>query len=214
MRNSPNMPLLETVHFGFPSVPLAARKPRNLALAALALIGVLWSFGARAMPTCGDPSAACFIGDRGSPTTYPKPAAADQPLKLHHISLYSNNQDRLAEWYRDMLGFTIAGRFTVRRPDGVEINIVRLTMDGLWLNISHLPGIADRDRRVEYAGWRHVAFGTGDAQRAWESLKARGAEVVGNGRVTFEAQGYAVAFARDPDGNFIEFYQDIRPPAF
>lgn len=113
-----------------------------------------------------------------------------------------------------MLGFEIAGRFTVRRPDGTEINIIRLAMGGVWLNISRVPGLTERDRRLEYAGWRHIAFGTRDVQQAWDGLRARGADVVGNGRVVFDPPGYAVSFVRDPDGNFIELYEDLRAPSF
>jgi catechol 2,3-dioxygenase-like lactoylglutathione lyase family enzyme len=166
--------------------------------------------------SCG-PSLAdvgCFVPERDGPTTFPNAATPDQPLKLHHITMFSNNHERLAEWYRDMLGFEIAGRFDARRPDGVVINIIRLTMGGVWLNISRLPGLTERDRQLEYAGWRHLAFGTGDVQRAWEQLRARGADVVGRGPVTFDPPGYQVAFVRDPDGNFIEFYKDLRAPAF
>lgn len=158
------------------------------------------------------PDARCFVADPAAPTTYPQPATADQPLRLHHITLFSTNNEQLAEWYRDMLGFEISGRFTARRPDGVEIQIIRLTMGGLWLNVSRVPGLTERDRRLEYAGWRHVAFATGDVQRTYDQLKARGAEVVGSGATTFDPPGYSVAFVRDPDGNFIEFYRDLRRP--
>lgn len=185
------------------------------ALAALCLLAVAEP-GAQASGTCSAPTdkVPCFLPDIGGPTTYPAPPAATQPLRLHHISLFTTDHERLANWYRDMLGFTIAGRVTAKRPDGVEIEITRLVMDGLWLNISRLPGLTERDRRLEYAGWRHLSFGTGDVQRAWESLRARGADVVGTGRIRFDPPGYAVAFVRDPDGNYIEFYQDLRKPVF
>lgn len=109
-------------------------------LSALCLLAVS-SRGALASGACSDPAGAapCFAPDNGSPTTYPRPPAATQPLKLHHISLFTPNHERLANWYRDMLGFVIAGRVTAKRPDGVDIEIIRLTMDGIWLNISGCP---------------------------------------------------------------------------
>jgi catechol 2,3-dioxygenase-like lactoylglutathione lyase family enzyme len=184
----------------------------RLVLLALCVVAPL--AGAQPPPCHGVGAAACFTPDPGTVTTYPAPVAPDQPLRLHHVTLFSANHERLAEWYRDMLGFEIAGRVRAGRPDGVEIEIIRLTMGGLWLNVSRVPNLTERDRRLEYAGWRHLAFGTGDVQRAWESLRARGADVVGQGRMVFDPPGYAVAFVRDPDGNFVEFYQDLRAPAF
>ena len=184
-------------------------------LALAAAIGVIAPATAQTPVECfGAPATPCFAGDAGGVTTYPKAPPAAQPLRLHHISLFTPNHEALSAWYRDMLGFSIAGRLTVRRPDGVEIEIIRMVMDGVWLNISRVPGLTERDRRLEYAGWRHIAFGTGNVQQAWDRLKSLGANVVGNGRVTFDPPGYAVAFVRDPDGNFIEFYQDLRVPSF
>lgn len=185
-------------------------------LATVALCIAAPLAAAQPLPPCGAASgaSACFAPGPGAVTTYPPPAQADQPLRLHHVTLFSPNHERLAEWYRDMLGFTIAGRVRARRPDGTEVEIIRLTMGGVWLNVSRVPNLTERDRRLEYAGWRHLAFGTGDVQRAWESLRARGADVVGHGRIVFDPPGYEVAFVRDPDGNFVEFYQDLRAPTF
>ncbi len=63
-------------------------------------------------------------------------------------------------------------------------------------------------RGREYQGWRHVAFAVEDVDAAWARLKAGGADVVGNGAINFVPLGYRVAYARDPEGNFVELYQD------
>jgi Glyoxalase/Bleomycin resistance protein/Dioxygenase superfamily len=112
-----------------------------LVVAAVVAAAVIHLQTSAANASCRQLTAeiACFVPEQGGPTTFPNIATADQPLKLHHITMFSNNHERLAEWYRDMLGFEIAGRFDARRPDGVVINIIRLTMGGVWLNISRLP---------------------------------------------------------------------------
>jgi glyoxylase I family protein len=187
---------------------------RKVALVAAFCFAAGAAYGqAPASCTAVNGASPCFAPDRAGITTYPAPADASQLLRLHHITLFSPNHERLAEWYRDMLGFEIRSRITARRADGVEIAIIRVAMGGVWLNISRVisrvPNLTERDRRLEYTGWRHLAFATGDVQRAWESLRLRGAEVIGQGRTIFDPPGFATAFVRDPDGNYIELYQDL-----
>lgn len=182
------------------------------AVATACLLAAAASAEDTCLPSAGIPP--CFVTDQQAPTTYPPPPADSQPLRLHHVTLFSPDHERLARWYRDMLGFEIAGQVRTRRSDGVEVEIIRLRMGGLWLNVSRVPDLARREQGREYAGWRHLAFGTGDVQRAWESLRERGANVVGTGRLVFDPPGFAAAFVRDPDGNLIEFYADLRPPTF
>jgi catechol 2,3-dioxygenase-like lactoylglutathione lyase family enzyme len=136
-----------------------------------------------------------------------------QVTKARHVSLFTSDNEKLARWYVEKLGLAQDARFTIKRPDGTTIDIIRLKLGDVLLHVSKLDKLTPKARQLEYEGWRHVALVVDDVDKAWAALKASGADAVGNGGIDFVPQGanvlaYRVSFVRDPDGNFIELYQD------
>jgi catechol 2,3-dioxygenase-like lactoylglutathione lyase family enzyme len=135
-------------------------------------------------------------------------AQATQALRMRHVSLFTAQNETLAQWYVDMLGLKRDTRFVLTRPDGVRIDVIRLRLGDFLMHVSQLDNLTPRQRQLEYTGWRHIALVVDDVDAAWAALKAKGADVAGNGGLNFNPPGYRVSFVRDPDGNFIELYQD------
>ncbi len=133
---------------------------------------------------------------------------AAQAGRLRHVSLFTADNQKLASWYVEMLGLQRDAQFTLTRPDGVKIDVIRLKLGDFLMHVSQLGSLTPRERTLEYTGWRHLSFVVDDVDKAWADLKARGADAAGNGAINFSPPGYRVAFVRDPDGNFVELYQD------
>jgi 4-hydroxyphenylpyruvate dioxygenase-like putative hemolysin len=93
-------------------------------------------------------------------------------LQLHHVTLSANDVDLVSQWYADYLGFNITDRLTLTRPDGRQIDVVRIERPGLRLNISRFPGSVSPDRSAENQGWRHIAFEVEDIDRTYQRLQS------------------------------------------
>jgi catechol 2,3-dioxygenase-like lactoylglutathione lyase family enzyme len=136
-----------------------------------------------------------------------------QVQKARHVSIFTRDNEKVAQWYVDMLGMQNDARFSIKRPDGSSVDIIRLKLGDFLMHVSTLDKLTAKERQLEYAGWRHVAFIVDDVDKVWADLKAKGADIVGRGGMDFNPQGaslpaYRVAFVRDPDGNFVELYQE------
>jgi catechol 2,3-dioxygenase-like lactoylglutathione lyase family enzyme len=129
-------------------------------------------------------------------------------FQLHHVTLSVKDVDRVSKWYADMLGFTIGDRFTLTRPDGKQIQVVRIAMPGLKMNISQFDGSVTPNRSGERQGWRHVAFQVNSVDRSYQGLRAKGVKFFGE-PFTYNPPGYRIAFFQDPEGNILELYQEL-----
>lgn len=128
-------------------------------------------------------------------------------LQLHHVTLSANDVDLTSQWYVDYLGFSITDRFSLTRPDGRQIDVVRIARPGLQLNISKFPGSVPLDRSTENQGWRHLAFEVEDVDRTYQQLRSQGVQFITE-PFTYDPPGYRVVFFRDPEGNILELYQE------
>jgi glyoxylase I family protein len=124
------------------------------------------------------------------------PAPIDVGL-MNHVALPSANPERSAQFYRDVLGFTITSRpsFSFR---------------GAWLHrrdvgvMIHLIHDAEfQPRREDAINTRgtHVAMHVDDYDAAIAALRNFGVELVERKLPDY---GYRQAFFRDPDGNVLE----------
>jgi catechol 2,3-dioxygenase-like lactoylglutathione lyase family enzyme len=162
-------------------------------------IRTIWSFLLITIAILGSPQSA--VGQ------------VVQAAKARHVSIFTLDNEKLARWYIDMLGLKQDARFTIRRPDGVSIDVIRLRLGDVLMHVSRLEKLTPKERQLEYTGLRHIALIVDDVDKAWADLKAKGVDAVGNGGLNFTPQGgdvlaYRVSFVRDPDGNFVELYQD------
>lgn len=131
----------------------------------------------------------------------------DQAFQFHHITLSVNDADQVSNWYADVLGFTIRDRFTLTRPTGDTIQIVRVETPGLMMNISQFEGSVSPDRTGERQGWRHLALQVEDVDRTYQQLRSQGVEFITE-PFTYDPPGYRVVFFRDIEGNVVELYQE------
>lgn len=138
-----------------------------------------------------------------------EPEATDSlALQLHHITLSVNDVEQVSQWYVDTLGFTIGDRFTLTRPDGSEVQVVRVEIPGLQMNISKFDGSVSPNRGVDEQGWRHLALQVDNVDQTYQQLVAKGVQFLTE-PFTYNPPGYRIAFFRDPEGNILELYQDI-----
>lgn len=128
-------------------------------------------------------------------------------LQFHHATLSVENADQMSQWYADVLGFTIRDRFTLTRPDGRTIQIVRVEIPGLRVNISQFEGSVAPERTEERQGWRHLALQVENVDQTYQRLREKGVQFLGE-PFTYDPPGYRVAFFQDLEGNIVELYQD------
>lgn len=128
-------------------------------------------------------------------------------LQFHHATLSVNDVDLMSQWYVDRLDFTITDRFTLTRPNGSQIEVARVEIPGLRLNLSKFPDSVPRDQRVETQGWRHIAFEVADLDRTYQQLRSQGIQFITE-PYTYDPPGFRVVFFKDPEGNILELYQE------
>jgi glyoxylase I family protein len=128
-------------------------------------------------------------------------------LQLHHVTLSANDVDSTAQWYVDYLGFSVTDRVSLTRPDGRQIDVIRIAKPGLQLNISKFPGSVPPNRSTENQGWRHLAFEVEDVDRTYQQLRSQGVQFITE-PFTYDPPGYRVVFFRDLEGNILELYQE------
>jgi len=120
-------------------------------------------------------------------------------MNLHHASLVVSDTERALSFYRDLLGLAV-----LERPD--------MGFPGAWLDIGadqqiHLLEVPNPDPvtgRPQHGGRdRHLAFSVKSLNKIENNLKKA------NIGYTFSRSGRAALFCRDPDGNALEFIQQI-----
>jgi catechol 2,3-dioxygenase-like lactoylglutathione lyase family enzyme len=152
--------------------------------------------------------AVCIIAHQGKGRAQAPLSPSASSVRLNHITLSVADSDRMSEWYMNTLGFKTINRFTLTRPNGGKIQVVRVAIPGLEMNISQFAGSVSPDRSGERQGWRHLALRVDNVDRTYQQLQARGISFLGE-PFTYDPPGYRVAFFRDPEGNTLELYQDL-----
>jgi catechol 2,3-dioxygenase-like lactoylglutathione lyase family enzyme len=132
----------------------------------------------------------------------------DSTVQFHHVTLSVSDVDRVSQWYADVLGFQIRDRFTLTRPDNQKIQIVRVEIPGLQMNISQFPGSISPERSGDRQGWRHLALQVNDVDQSYQRLQKQGVQFLTE-PFTYDPPGYRIVFFRDPEGNILELYQDL-----
>lgn len=128
-------------------------------------------------------------------------------FQLHHVTLSVSNAEQVSKWYADVLGFKISDRLTLTRSTGGKIQVVRVEIPGLQVNISQFAGSVSPDQNGERQGWRHLSLQVDNVDRNYQQLQAKGVQFLGK-PFTYNPPGYRVAFFRDPEGNILELYQE------
>lgn len=129
-------------------------------------------------------------------------------FQLHHVTLSVSDAERVSQWYVDTLEFVVSDRFTLTRPNGSQVQVVRIETPGLQMNVSEFDGSVAPNRTVDEQGWRHLAFQVDNVDQTYQRLQAEGVEFLTD-PFTYEPPGCRIAFLKDPEGNILELYQDL-----
>lgn len=121
--------------------------------------------------------------------------------ELGHLVLYVTNAEKLANFYRDTLGF----REVDRGPGMALFSSGRTHHELLLIEIGGVP----RERHVPEPGLYHIGFKIGDGpealQAVYQELKEKGVTIVGSADHHVTHSLYIL----DPDGNELELYSDV-----
>lgn len=124
-----------------------------------------------------------------------------QIKELGHVVLYVTNVTRMADFYRDTLGF----REIERRAGLALFSSLRTHHELLLLEIGGQP----REHHSPEPGLYHIGFKIGDTtaelKAAYEELLAKQVRIVGMADHSVTHSLYVL----DPDGNELELYVDI-----
>lgn len=118
---------------------------------------------------------------------------------LEHTAIASPNPQKLAEWYVDVLGWTInfiyAGNYFVKAPNGTMLEIIPAEGERVELTMK-TPGI------------RHLAVIPDDFDAAHERLKSAGVKFFTD---PIEIEGNRLVFFGDLDGNYLHLIARQKP---
>lgn len=137
-----------------------------------------------------------------------------------HVCVLVKDLERALSFYRDRLGLevvrqcTVEGKYpeTAFRMKGVSITYVKLRCPGrpgkspALLELQHWK----RPKRLPAAGLHHISFIVDGLEREYRRLRRRGVRFL-SGPVRSPSGDTMLCFARDPDGNLIEFVERTKP---
>jgi catechol 2,3-dioxygenase len=125
-------------------------------------------------------------------------------IELGHVSLFVRDLDRALRFYRDLLGLAETGRGKDGRIAFLSAGVHH---HDLSLEIARAEGLSP-ERGAP--GLYHIAFSVG---RSRADLEAARQDVERQGLAPYgEMDGPSPCFCiRDPDGNEVELYVDLRP---
>jgi catechol 2,3-dioxygenase-like lactoylglutathione lyase family enzyme len=115
---------------------------------------------------------------------------------IEHFAISAKDTARLARWYRDLLGFTVAYDNQKEPPTF----FIRLGTGSL-LELIPAGEAVRQGRKTNDPGMSHFALSVGDFERAQADLRAKGIEL----RDIREAsRGVKVGYFDDPEGNLVQ----------
>jgi predicted enzyme related to lactoylglutathione lyase len=141
--------------------------------------------------------------------------------RFGHVNVTGTDWRRLANFYADLFGLEIvpperdyrgadleaATRVANAHLTGAHLRLPGHGANGPTLEIYQYDHVeASAGRRVDRAGWGHIAFQVPDVPAALEAVLAAGGGRVGEVVTLTTADGRHVTwcYATDPDGNILE----------
>jgi catechol 2,3-dioxygenase len=132
-------------------------------------------------------------------------------MKIHelgHVVLFVTNLEKLANFYRDTLGFHEVARDEKTALFGGGRTHHELLLIEIGLPRSETGGVTG-DKRKPRPGLYHIGFKIGDTteelKAAYQELKTQGVNIVG----TADHGVTHSLYIKDPDGNELELYADV-----
>ncbi len=143
--------------------------------------------------------------------------------RVGHVGIHVTNMDRSLEWYRDILGLTLTGRWPLGGPDR-ELAFMRFNDDHHNIVLFTHPTPVDPETKDSgFNGLQHIAMEIEDRDewlKALADLQRKEVEIVegplihgfegGSGRGNLiGGSGSRSFYFLDPDGNRLELYTDM-----
>jgi catechol 2,3-dioxygenase-like lactoylglutathione lyase family enzyme len=131
-------------------------------------------------------------------------AEANMFKRIDHVEIVTDQPARTAQFYTEVLGFTVKARDRIERP-GSALDLVYLDLGGTVVELISYEGVAvDPAPQSEHLGYRMIALEVDDMQETADYLKTKGVEIVWGPVVR---PTYARAEICDPNGYRIELRQ-------
>jgi catechol 2,3-dioxygenase-like lactoylglutathione lyase family enzyme len=142
---------------------------------------------------------------------------------IHHAAISTGNLDRLLVFYRDLLGAMevapegeLSGEVfeaIVDLPDA-KSRVVMLKLGNAFIELfeysNPMGQKGDPNRPVSDHGITHMCFDVTDLAAEYERLKAAGVRFHCEPQPMLGGRNWTT-YARDPDGNVIEFQEVLNP---
>ncbi|CAN6326899.1 unnamed protein product [Urochloa humidicola] len=177
-------------------------------VASLPLLSASSAAAARAQPT---PYATAFrrfrthlsVATEGDPQLITAQEPAQEPdygvVSLHHVGILCENLERSMAFYKDLLGLKVN---SARPTDKLPYRGAWLWVGSEMIHLMELPNPDPLTGRPEHGGRdRHTCIAIKDVLKLKEIFDEAGISY------TLSKSGRPAIFARDPDGNALEFTQ-------
>ena len=135
-------------------------------------------------------------------------------LTAHHVGTTVADLERAVDFYRDVFGFDVLGRFSISGEafaTGVGVpnatgEFAHLDADGVRVELVEYDpaGEACVAERINQRGAKHLGFGVEDVDSFYEGLPDD-VETLSEPQTT--ASGSRICFVRDPEGNLVEIIE-------
>ena len=142
---------------------------------------------------------------------------------IHHTAISTGNFDRLVAFYCDLLGAVAVappGDISGEAFDAVvdlrqaKARVVMLRLGNAFIELFEYANpagkIGDPNRPVSDHGLTHICFDVTDLSAEYERLKAAGVHFHCAPQPMMGGRSWTT-YARDPDGNVIEFQEVLNP---
>ena len=126
--------------------------------------------------------------------------------RIDHVEIVTDQPERTAEFYTEVLGFTVKARDRIERAEaGTALNLTYLDLGGTVVELISYEGVAvDPAPQKEHLGYRMIALEVDDMEKTADYLKEKGVDIVWG--PVFRPT-YARAEICDPNGYRIELRQ-------
>ena len=126
--------------------------------------------------------------------------------RIDHVEIVTDQPERTAEFYTQVLGFTVKAQDRIERAGtGTALNLTYLDLGGTVVELISYEGVAvEPAPQKEHLGYRMIALEVDDMQKTADYLKEKGVDIVWG--PVFRPT-YARAEICDPNGYRIELRQ-------
>ena len=130
---------------------------------------------------------------------------------INHVCLIVSDMQKILNFYQGLLGFKILYDKTEKNPDMSLHNVVLMGPDHFKLELVqfyHPHGIRLKSHSIYMIAYNHIGIKVKDVNAVYKILTQHKIGIYSKPIVVKEL-GYSYFFAKDPDGNYIEFFQRL-----